>query len=33
MDKLLTSFGAQCGVKFWGKQRLIYGERDGNVFL
>ena len=28
MEKLLTSFGAQYGVKFLGKQSLIFGETD-----
>ena len=33
MEKLLTSFGAQYGVKFLGKKRLIFGETDGSFFF
>ena len=33
MEKLLTSFGAQCGVKFLGKKKVDFGETDGSFFL
>ena len=33
MEKLLTSFGAQYGVKFLGKKKVDFGETDGSFFL
>ena len=33
MEKRLTSFGAQYGVKCLGKQSLIFGETDGRFYL
>ena len=33
MEELLTSFGAQYGFNFFGKQSLIFGETDIAFFL
>ena len=32
MEKLLTSFGAQYGVKLLGKKSLIFGETDCSFY-
>ena len=33
MEKRLTSFGAQYGVKVLGKKKIDFGETDGSFFL
>ena len=33
MEKLLTSFGAQYGVKFLRKKKVDFGETNGSFFF